>query len=84
VPPLKSISLMATDPPTLSPLPPPNERFPIAGRVLTFDEMEGVHDQQISGYSRTRRMACSTGLAECVPGIKCAFDKKLYSFGTCF
>jgi hypothetical protein len=32
----------------------------------------------------TRRMACSTGLAECVLVVKCAFDKKLYSFGTCF
>jgi hypothetical protein len=31
VPPLKSISPMATDPPTLSPLPPPNERSPIVG-----------------------------------------------------
>jgi hypothetical protein len=52
VPPLKSISPMATDPPTLSPLPPPIQRSPIVGRVLTFDEMEGVHDQQTSGYPR--------------------------------
>jgi hypothetical protein len=52
VPLLKSISLMATDPPTLSLLPPPNERSPIVGRVLTFDEMEGVHDQQTFGYPR--------------------------------
>jgi hypothetical protein len=36
---------MATDPPTLSPLPPPIQRSPIVNRVLTFDEMEGVHDQ---------------------------------------
>jgi hypothetical protein len=52
VPPLKSISLMATDPPTLSPLPPPIQHSPIVGRVLTFDEMEGVHDQQTSSYPR--------------------------------
>jgi hypothetical protein len=50
VPPLKSISPMATDPPTLLPLPPLNERSLIVGRVLTFDKMEGVHDQQTSGY----------------------------------
>jgi hypothetical protein len=43
---------MATDPPTLLPLPPPNERSPIIGRVLTFDEIEGVHDQQTFGYPR--------------------------------
>jgi hypothetical protein len=49
VPSLKSISPMATDPPTLLPLLPPNKRSPIVGRVLTFDEMEGVHDQQTSG-----------------------------------
>jgi hypothetical protein len=52
VPPLKSISPMVTDPPTLSPLPPPNEHFPIISQVLTFDEMEGVYDQQTSGYPR--------------------------------
>jgi hypothetical protein len=44
VPSLNSISPMATDPPTLLPLLPPNKCFPIVGRVLTFDEMEGVHD----------------------------------------
>jgi hypothetical protein len=54
VPPLKSISPMATDPPTLSPLPLPNEHSPIVGPVLTFDEMEGIHDQQTSGYPRVR------------------------------
>jgi hypothetical protein len=52
MPPLKSISPIVIDPPTLSPLPPPNERFPIVGRVLTFGEMEGIHDQQTSGYPR--------------------------------
>jgi hypothetical protein len=31
VPPLKSISPMATDPPTLSPLPPPIQPSPIVG-----------------------------------------------------
>ena len=50
MPPFKSISLMATDPPTLSPLPPPNERSPIIGQVLTFDKMEGIHNQQTSNY----------------------------------
>jgi hypothetical protein len=29
-------------------------------------------------------MACSSGLVECVMTVKCVFDKKLYSFGTCF
>jgi hypothetical protein len=32
----------------------------------------------------TRRMACSYGLVECVLTVKCAFDKKLCSFKTCF
>jgi hypothetical protein len=52
VPPLKSISPMVTDLPTLLPLPPPIQCSPIVGRVLTFDEMEGDHDQQTSGYPR--------------------------------
>jgi hypothetical protein len=52
VPPLKSISLMATDPPTLSPFAHPIQRSPVVGRVLTFDEIEGVHNQQTSGYPR--------------------------------
>jgi hypothetical protein len=52
VPPLKSISPMATDPPTLPPLPPRIQRSPIVGQVLTFDEMESDHDQQTSGYPR--------------------------------
>jgi hypothetical protein len=29
-------------------------------------------------------MACSSGLVECVMTVKCAFDKKLCSFETCF
>jgi hypothetical protein len=41
---------MATDPPTLTLLPPPIQRSPIVDRVLTFDEIEGIHDQQTSGY----------------------------------
>jgi hypothetical protein len=32
----------------------------------------------------TRRMACSSGLVECVLTVKCALEKKLCSFGTCF
>jgi hypothetical protein len=43
---------MATDPPTFPPLSPPIQRSPIVSRVLTFDEMEGDHDQQTSGYPR--------------------------------
>jgi hypothetical protein len=43
---------MATDPLTLTPLPPPIQRSPIVSRVLTFDEIEGVHDQQTSSYPR--------------------------------
>jgi hypothetical protein len=54
VPLLKSISPMAIDPPTLTPLPPPIQRSPIVGRVLTFDEIEGVHDQQTSSYPRVK------------------------------
>jgi hypothetical protein len=34
--------------------------------------------------SDTRRMAYSSGLVECVLIVKCAFDKKLCSFRTCF
>jgi hypothetical protein len=52
MPPLKSISPMATDPPTLSPLPPPIQHSTIISRVLTFDEMEGDYDQQTSSYPR--------------------------------
>jgi hypothetical protein len=52
VPLLKSILLMAIDPPTLSALPLLIQHSPIVGRVLTFDEMEGVHDQQTSSYPR--------------------------------
>jgi hypothetical protein len=52
VPPLKSISPMATNPSTLLLLPPPIQHSPIVGRVLIFDEMEGDHDQQTSGYPR--------------------------------
>jgi hypothetical protein len=43
---------MATDPPTLSLLPPPIQLSPIIIRVFTFDEMDGVHDQQTFGYPR--------------------------------
>jgi hypothetical protein len=49
---LKSTSPKAIDSPTLLPLPPPIQRSPIVGRVLIFDEMEGNHDQQTSGYPR--------------------------------
>jgi hypothetical protein len=52
VPPLKSISPMATDPPTLSPFAPSIQHSSLVGRVLTFDEMEGVHNQHTSGYPR--------------------------------
>jgi hypothetical protein len=37
-----------------------------------------------SVFAITRRMACSSGLVECVLTVKCVFDKKLYSFETCF
>jgi hypothetical protein len=50
--PLKSISLLAADPPTLSPFAPSIQSSPLVGRVLTFDEIEGVHNQHTSGYPR--------------------------------
>ena len=50
MPPLESISPMATDPPTLLPFAPLIQRSPIINRVLTFDEIGSVHNQQTSGY----------------------------------
>ena len=50
MPPLESISPMATNLPILSPFAPLILYSPIVGRVLTFDEIEGIHDQQTSGY----------------------------------
>ena len=70
VPPLKSISPMATDPPTFMPLPPLIQRFPIVGQVLTFDEIEGVYDQQTSGYPRVEN---TSSLDRC-PNIDAAME----------
>jgi hypothetical protein len=41
-------------------------------------------DLEFERVTSTRRMACSSGLVECVLGVKCMFDKKLCSFQTCF
>jgi hypothetical protein len=43
---------------------------------------EATSSARIEVY--TRRMACLSGLVECVLGVKYAFDKKLCSFETCF
>ena len=52
MPPLESISPMATDPPTLPPFDPPIQRSRIVGQVFNFDEVELAHDQQSSSYPR--------------------------------
>ena len=50
MPSLESILPMATNPPTLSPFAPPIQRSPIVNRILNFDEIEAIHDQQTSNY----------------------------------
>jgi hypothetical protein len=40
VSPVKSLSLMETDPPILPLSPPPDNPSPIVGRVLGFDSMD--------------------------------------------
>jgi hypothetical protein len=70
VPPLKSISPMATDPPILSPSAHPIQRSPVVGRVLTFDEIEGVHNQQTSGYPRVE----DTSSLDCRPDVDTAME----------
>jgi hypothetical protein len=52
LPPLKSISPMATNPPTLSLFSPSIQRSSLVGWELTFDEMEVVHNPHTSGYPR--------------------------------
>jgi hypothetical protein len=52
VPPLKSILPMATDPLALLPFAHLIQHSPVVGRVLTFVEIEGVHNLQTSGYPR--------------------------------